>query len=124
MQALYAAEVGGGSVAQAVDDQAERRKPGPDSLEYARLLTAEVGQHRTELDARIDASLIGWDPSRVGVVERCILRMALAELLYVPQTPPAVALNEALELARTFGTEDAARFVNGVLDRLRREAAG
>lgn len=123
LQALYAWEVGGGTIEQAVEDQAERRHPGPDALQYARRVAAEVFAHRDELDARIDACLVGWDPARVAMVERTILRMALAEVLYIPPTPPAVALNEAVDLARTFSTDDAGRFVNGVLDRALKEAA-
>jgi N utilization substance protein B len=56
---------------------------------------------------------------RLAVIDRLILRMAAWELQHVPDTPPAVAINEAIELAKTFGTDESPRFVNGVLDAIR-----
>ena len=57
----------------------------------------------------------------MAVIDRLILRMAVCELLRDPETPPAVVINEALELARTFSTEDAVKFINGMLDGIRKK---
>ena len=57
----------------------------------------------------------------MAVLDRLILRMAVCELLRDPDTPPAVVINEALELARTFSTEDAVKFINGMLDGIRKK---
>ena len=69
--------------------------------------------------SRVDSA--GWRPERMAVIDRLILRMAVGEMLGDRQTPPAVIINEALELARTFSTEDAVKFINGVLDAIRKK---
>jgi N utilization substance protein B len=61
-----------------------------------------------------------WRPERMAVIDRLILRMAVCEMMRDRGTPPAVVINEALELARTFSTEDAVKFINGVLDTIRK----
>ncbi len=74
-----------------------------------------------EIDPLIAAGADNWRLTRMAVVERLILRLAVFELLGGAATPPAVVIDEALELARTFSTEDAVKFVNGVLDAVRRQ---
>ena len=81
-----------------------------------------VVAHLADLDAKISASAENWRLSRMPTVDRNILRLGAFELLFTPDTPAAVAFDEAIELARRYGTEDSSAFVNGVLDRLRREA--
>jgi N utilization substance protein B len=73
-----------------------------------------------EIDPLIAAQAEHWRLERMPVVDRLILRLAVFELLASPETPRAVVINEALELARTFSTESAVKFVNGVLDAVRR----
>lgn len=75
-----------------------------------------------DIDARISASAENWKLSRMPTVDRNILRLGAFELLHMHDTPAAVAFDEAIELARRYGTADSSAFVNGVLDRLRREA--
>lgn len=72
------------------------------------------------IDPLITSQAEHWRFSRLATVERLILRLAVAEFLNVPRTPSKVVINEALELARTFSTEDAVRFVNGMLDGIRK----
>ena len=76
----------------------------------------------TDIDARIAAAAENWRLSRMPTVDRNILRLGAFELLFMQDTPAAVAFDEAIELARRYGTADSSAFVNGVLDRLRREA--
>ncbi len=121
VQALYAAELGHQPLAQAVADQIERRHPHEESMDYIQGLLAELQKNEAGRDERIDAVLEGWSPERVGVVERCILRLGVVELESRSDVPTAVILDEAMGLARHFATEDSARFVHGVLDRLGRE---
>lgn len=94
-------------------------KPG--AKLYAARLIRGVMQNRDAIDARIDASLEHWSPERVGKVERNVLRIAAYELMFEDETPPKVVVNEAVELAKAFGNENAPRFVNGVLDRIMEE---
>ena len=72
------------------------------------------------IDPLIAETATRWRPERMAVIDRLILRMAVCELMR-PETPPAVVINEALELARTFSTEDAVKFINGMLDAIRKK---
>jgi N utilization substance protein B len=74
------------------------------------------------IDEKITAAAENWRIARMPTVDRNILRLGAFELLFMQDTPAAVAFDEAIELARRFGTADSSAFVNGVLDRLRREA--
>ncbi len=89
--------------------------------EYANRVIRGVCDEREDLDARILGALNQWTPDRVGRVEQNAIRIALYEMLRCDDVPPSVAINEALEVSRRFGTDESPRFVNGVLDRLRRE---
>lgn len=92
----------------------------PSVKSYAEKLIRGVVEHTSELDEHIHAALDRWTPERVGPVERAVLRVALYEMMHVPDVPAPVAINEALEVSRRYGSEEAPRFVNGVLDRLQR----
>ncbi len=80
-------------------------------------------RHRAEIDRRIAAAAENWRLPRMAVVDRNVLRLGAYELLFAPDTPPNVAIDEAIELARKFGSLDSPSFVNGVLDKLRQSAA-
>jgi N utilization substance protein B len=67
---------------------------------------------------------VNWEIGRVSIVDKTILRIALSELLRCPEVPTSVIMNEAIEIARSFSSADAGRFVNGVLDALAREVRG
>jgi N utilization substance protein B len=121
VQALYASEVGGKDLADAVSEQIERRGPTSSTVEYVEKVSQELQRESAELDKQIDAALTGWSPERVGAVERAILRLALLEMLHISETPAKVAISEAVDLAKTYSSDDAARFVNGVLDHILRE---
>ena len=75
-----------------------------------------------DIDAKISAAAENWRITRMPTVDRNILRLGAYELLFMQDTPAAVAFDEAIELARRYGTSDSSAFINGVLDRLRREA--
>ena len=75
----------------------------------------------SKIDVIIAESTEHWDLERMAVVDRNILRMAVYELLYEPDVPGKVAINEAIEIAKKFGTAESSRFINGVLDRIHRE---
>ena len=92
----------------------------PGVRHYAERLIREICERQAELDAQIAGALDNWSPDRVGHVERAVLRIALHEMLHEDDVPATVAINEAIEVVKRFGAEEAPRFVNGVLDRLRR----
>lgn len=89
---------------------------------FTQELVDGVCSTREQLDARITEISERWRIERMAVVDRNVLRMALYEMNRQPETPTAVVIDEAIEVARRFGSEESARFVNGVLDALRRDA--
>ena len=93
-----------------------------DVRSFSQELVDGVYGARDRLDARIAEAAQRWRLDRMAVVDRNILRMALYEMSLSPQTPAAVVIDEAIEVARRFGTDDSAKFVNGVLDALRPDA--
>lgn len=84
-------------------------------------LVRGVVEHGEAIDAKIKAYAENWDFHRIAVVDRNILRLAIYELLYRNDIPPVVSINEAIELAKKFSTEDSGRFVNGILDRVKKD---
>lgn len=93
--------------------------PTSESVEFARALVDSVIQHRDELDVDIAAVAQNWNITRMAAVDRNVLRLGLAELTIHPETSHKIILNEAVELAKRFSSEDAGSFVNGLLDKLR-----
>ena len=93
--------------------------------EYAMALLAGVEAHREEIDGLLAGASENWALSRMPVVDKCILRLGVYEMLYVDEVPVAVTINEAVELAKVFGGEDDShRFVNGVLGRIAQQCSG
>ncbi len=93
-----------------------------EAQEFAAALFALFREHRVPVDAAVDARLENWTIHRLAVADRAILRLGAVELLYCPDTPPKVAINEYIELAKLYGSDaKTAKLVNGVLDRLARE---
>lgn len=86
-------------------------------IEYALKILNLVQEHKREIDTYISKASKNWKLERIGKVERCILRLSSAELLYLNhEVPPKVCIDEAVEMAKTFGNEDASKFVNGIMD--------
>ncbi len=88
--------------------------------EFATRLATGTRAHLTEIDERIRSRAEHWRISRMAVVDRNVLRLAVYEFLY-EQTPRTVAINEALEIARRFSTFEATQFINGILDAIKRD---
>jgi transcription antitermination protein NusB len=82
-----------------------------------------VNEQGEDIDRRLSEAAENWRLSRMAAVDRNVLRLGGYELLYTPETPAGVALDEAIELARRYGSADSPAFVNGVLDKLRRSAS-
>jgi transcription antitermination protein NusB len=125
LQVLYQWDVGRTSIDQAIatyfDLQWNEAQPPSDKLrEFAATLASDTVRRLDEIDALIAGSTEHWRPERMAVIDRLILRMAVCEFLRDTETPHAVVINEALELARTFSTEDAVKFINGMLDGIKR----
>jgi N utilization substance protein B len=87
-------------------------------VEFARKLVFGVLENELEIDNLILRNIVGWRPERMVAVDRAAVRIALFEGVVARTTPLPVAISEAVELAKSFGTEDSGRFVNGVLGRI------
>ena len=103
------------------DEEDGALDPSEEVLARARVLLGGVQQHRDEIDALIEGHAERWELNRMPVVDRNLLRIALFELLWCDDVPVAVAINEAVELAKSLSTEDSGRFVNGLLGRIAQE---
>jgi N utilization substance protein B len=80
-----------------------------------------VNEHRVEIDAVIQKTAENWRLSRMAGVDRNVIRLAMYEMMFRPEIPPAVSINEAVEIAKSMGDVGSSRFVNGILDKVRRE---
>jgi N utilization substance protein B len=117
LQALYRLDMNPGSVAADVDRFIAARLGHPGLVDFAQGLVAGVHDRRVELDALLDGRAEHWRVARMPATDRAILRLATLEMLG-GDVPGPVAVNEAIELAKRYGTADSARFVAGVLGRL------
>ena len=105
------------------DDQqfVANRLQAAELIEFARTLINGVRRNRQELDALLTQTADHWSLGRMAATDRNVLRLGAYEILY-SETPDRVAINEAVELAKRFGTQDSKAFVNGILDRIARDA--
>lgn len=99
-----------------------RKNPSEEAETYLRRLVEAAQGHEGELDAILRKHLKRWRLERLTVLDRAILRLAAAEILYFDDVPPKVSINEAVEVAKKYGDDEAGKFVNGVLDSIFREA--
>jgi transcription antitermination protein NusB len=95
--------------------------PAGDLREFATALARDTTERLGEIDPLIADTTERWRPERMAILDRLILRMAVCEMIRDVSTPPAVVINEALELARTFTTEESVKFINGMLDAIRKK---
>ncbi len=113
---LYARDAVGDESETVFADQAARQSYDAETRAYAQRIFAKACEHGERIDGIIRERAEHWDFSRIGVVEKNILRAATAELWFCPETPAAVIINEAVELAKEYTGGEAGRFVNGILD--------
>lgn len=118
LQILYAWEVRDrpGRLADEAARFFERRRIGLETRGFAEDLIAVLDTHLEEIDRLLGESAENWDPARMSIIDRNVLRIGLAELLHFPDIPFKVSIDEAVTLARRYGGADSPRFVNGVLD--------
>lgn len=114
LQALYGIAVGKREPSEAVAEVITEKADAEHRLFVADLVYGTL-QHADESDAIVSPHLEEWTIDRLAAIDRIILRMATFEIVHVPLTPQAVVINEAVELAKRFSTDDSARFINGVL---------
>ena len=132
LQALYECEIGGLTPQQAIGvlhhaGPPDVHDPGEDEHAFVVALVRGAMDNRDGLDERIGDAAKNWRVERMAVLDRLVMRLALQELMAHRDSPPRVVISEAIELARAYSGEEAAKFVNGVLDgayrRLKEEGA-
>ena len=123
LDVLYAAEARGVNPLTVLDERMQEPS-GPERHswtpigDYAEGLVRGVVEHQDRIDDLLAENSRGWTVERMPAVDRAILRIAVFELLYSPEVPPAVVVNEAVDSAKVLSTDDSPRFVNGILGQL------
>ena len=123
LQALYQIEITGDSSIAAVELFLQHFEGGAKAKEFARRLVSGVVSQRPQLDRLIDQSTENWQLARLAKVEHELLRLAAYEVVFCPDIPVPVSLDEAVEIAKRFCSEDSAGFINGVLDHIAKSSA-
>jgi N utilization substance protein B len=90
----------------------------PINFKFAQEIVSLLQKNLTKIDTLIDRFATNWNFSRISLVDLCIIRLGICELLYRDDVPPIVAINEAIELGKMFSGENSKAFINGILDRV------
>ncbi|RLS53532.1 MAG: transcription antitermination factor NusB [Planctomycetota bacterium] len=118
VQMLYQVDANADVPSSVIHEQIrERLLEDPEMFEFAWKLFSGTVEQRAGLDAKIESVATNWSISRMAITDRNVLRLGAYELMHT-DVPPAVAINEAVELSKTFGAKDSPPFINGVLDKI------
>ncbi|MCU0587215.1 MAG: transcription antitermination factor NusB [Syntrophobacteraceae bacterium] len=118
LKILYQIDMTGAAPADVLPVYYEHFDAPPAVRPFAEHLVLGVCSHRGEIDERIVSASEHWRLERMPVVDRNVLRIAVFEMLYCPDIPPKVSINEAIDLAKSYGSEDSGAFINGILDKV------
>lgn len=126
MELLYAMEITKMPVGDCVEGilaslrESNGKDLAPEMKRYGMSLVDLIQEHRAELDAVIRERSVGWDLERIAKLDRIILQIALTEIQFEPDIPVKVAIDESVQIANKYSTEDSYRFINGILDQFAR----
>ncbi|NLW25175.1 MAG: transcription antitermination factor NusB [Clostridia bacterium] len=120
-QTIFQIDVGKNSPEEALTQRLQQVLLGESEKDFCRRLVKGTLENLQEIDKKIQQYVVDWKIERMPSVDRNLLRMAIFEMMYCEDIPNKVAINEAIELAKIFGSEESAKFINGVLDRLLKE---
>ena len=120
LKVLYQIDISGDVYQDAIDHVSETVKDKK-VLKFAKKLIQKTLEHIDTIDSVIEKHALHWDLDRMAVIDRNIIRYATYELIYCDNIPPKVSMDEAIELAKTFGSKNSGGFVNGILDRIRKD---
>ncbi len=121
LQALYESEFSDKPWTEILNGQTKDRASTQETIEYAQALLAKVRETVADLDEKIRSCLNNWELERISLIDKNILRFALAEMLFFQEVPAKVVIDEAIEIAHKYSSREAGSFVNGVLDRFAHE---
>lgn len=116
LQALYAYELSKEPIPLVMENIFGDLKADEEDFEFAKKLVYEAIQHRDEIEKFIRAKVAHWEFDRIAIIDKLLLHIGICEMLYFPDIPPKVTINEAIEVAKLYSTEKSGRFINGVLD--------
>lgn len=116
MQALYAIEISKDPPQHVVDTILAELKENDADFDFAQSLFIKSISHQAEIDKRLKSKTEHWEFHRIALIDKILLRMSLCELLYFPDIPPKVTINEAIEIAKDYSTESSGTFINGIMD--------
>lgn len=116
MQALYALEISKDAPQHIIDTVFEDIKEFGADYDFAQSLFIKCVAHQAEMDKKLKSKTEHWEFHRIALIDKILLRMSLCELLYFPDIPPKVSINEAIEIAKDFSTESSGTFINGIMD--------
>ena len=119
MQALFYMDVHQNSSQELLDRFCEYFSPPEKTRPFFFKLVNGVLASRTEIDALIERYSENWKLSRMSLVDRNVIRIAVYEMLYCSDIPPKVSINEAVDIGKKFGTEESGAFINGIIDSIR-----
>jgi N utilization substance protein B len=121
VQFLFQRDFNSGDLPEALADFWPEHKAGPKVQKFAEELILGVERERTEIDRQLAKFAENWEIKRMGAVDRNVMRLALYEMNFCPDIPPVVSINEAIDLAKELSSDESGKFVNGILDRARKE---
>lgn len=116
MQALYALEISKDAPQHVVDTILSELKENGADFDFAQSMFIKTIAHQSEIDKRLKSKSEHWDFHRIALIDKILLRMSLCEILYFPDIPPKVSINEAIEIAKDYSTESSGTFINGIMD--------
>jgi len=116
LQALYAYEMSKEPITDVMNNTLGELKNSRDDFEFAKKLISEVIHHDADIEKIIRDKVAHWEFDRIAYIDKILLRMGICEMLYFPDIPPKVTINESIEVAKTFSTDQSGGFINGVLD--------
>jgi N utilization substance protein B len=115
LQILYAYEMNKESL-QSVSTEILSDVHDSNDKSFANELVRKVIDHSDDLDKRIISRVTNWEMNRIALIDKILLRIGICELLFFPDIPPKVSINESIEIAKDFSTAGSAKFINGILD--------
>lgn len=115
LQILYAYEMNGSGLQMLIDGILSDI-PDKNDRAFSEALVNKVIANRSELNDKIAERVANWEMDRIALIDRILLRIGIAELIYFPDIPPKVSINEVIEIAKDYSTSNSGKFINGILD--------
>lgn len=124
LKVLYRFEEGDTDLPSAIHSVLETKKYQTQDKDFSKMLVEKTTGNLEEIDEKIIKVIKNWEYDRISVVDKTILRMGTCEIVYFDDIPPQISINEAIEIGKKYGGNDSGRFINGVLDAIRKNYEG